>query len=161
MPARLRRHGPGDWFAVALALPAVIAARALIVIVPYRWWRSAIRPDSGGWGRGSSLLSPRRIAWAVPVAARFVPGATCLSQALAARTLLRLTGHPSTLTIGVRKGTAGELEAHAWVHSGAAPVVGVRAEGTYEVLRRGSSVPGAVSGQAAPRLPPRRPRSGG
>jgi hypothetical protein len=138
MLARLRRHGTADWVAVAAALPAVIVARALIVVVPYRWWRSAIRPDSAGWGGGSSVLRPRRIAWAVPVAARFVPGATCLSQALAARSLLRLAGHPSTLTIGVRKGAAGELEAHAWVHSGTWPVVGVRAEGTYEVLRRGA-----------------------
>ncbi len=135
MPARLRRHGPGDWLAAALALPAVIVARALIMIVPYRWWRSAIRADSGGWGRGSSLLSPRRIAWAVPVAARFVPGATCLSQALAARTLLRLTGHPSTLTLGVRRADGGMLEAHAWVHSGAQPVVGVPPGGIYEALR--------------------------
>jgi hypothetical protein len=78
----------------------------------------------------------------VTAAARVVPDATCLSQALAARTLLRVAGHPSTLTIGVRRAAAGELEAHAWVQSSEQPVVGVRPEGTYEVLPGGEPAAG-------------------
>jgi hypothetical protein len=142
MLARLRRRGPADWLTVALALPLLAAVRLLIRLVPYRWWRSTIVPLSAGRGRRSSVLSPQRVAWAVTAAARVVPDATCLSQALAARALLRVAGHPSTLTIGVRRGAAGELEAHAWIHSGEQPVVGVRPQGTYEVLRPGEPAPG-------------------
>jgi Transglutaminase-like superfamily len=137
MLAKARRLAPGDWVALALALPLLAGSRLLIVAVPYRWWRRAISTDTHGRAAPVARLGPGRVRWAVTVAARFIPGATCLSQALAARALLRLAGHPTTLSIGVRKGAAGELEAHAWVHSGAAPVVGVQAEGTYEVLRRG------------------------
>jgi hypothetical protein len=136
MPAPARRLAPGDWAALALAVPALAVARLLVVAVPYRWWRSAIRTETPGRTRAAAWLGPGRVAWAVTVAARFVPGATCLSQALAARVLLRAAGHPTTLSIGVRRDPGGVIQAHAWVHSGVRPVVGVRPEGTYEVLRR-------------------------
>ena len=65
-----------------------------------------------------------RIAWAVRVASRYVPAATCLSQALAARMLLKQRGCPARLQIGVAKGERGQLEAHAWVESEGRIVVG-------------------------------------
>ena len=65
-----------------------------------------------------------RIAWAVRVASRYVPAATCLSQALAARMLLKQQGYPARLHIGVAKGERGQLEAHAWVESEGSIVVG-------------------------------------
>ena len=68
--------------------------------------------------------SANRIAWAVRVASRYVPAATCLPQALAVRMLLKRQGYPARLHIGVAKGERGQLEAHAWVESQGRIVVG-------------------------------------
>ena len=64
-----------------------------------------------------------RIGWAVRSAARFVPGATCLPQALAAEAILRRRGHPADLRLGVTRGDHG-VEAHAWVESYGRVIVG-------------------------------------
>jgi hypothetical protein len=53
-----------------------------------------------------------------------VPGATCLSQALAAQTLFLRQGYPAELHIGVAKNETGQLEAHAWVESEGQVVIG-------------------------------------
>jgi Transglutaminase-like superfamily len=65
-----------------------------------------------------------RVAWAVTVASRYVPMGTCLIQALAAQALLEWRGHTASLYIGVAKGAAGQLEAHAWVEAEGQIVVG-------------------------------------
>ena len=74
--------------------------------------------------RHTDQPSANRIAWAVSVASRYVPAATCLPQALAARVLLKQQGYPARLHIGVAKGEGGQLEAHAWVESQGRIVVG-------------------------------------
>jgi formate hydrogenlyase subunit 3/multisubunit Na+/H+ antiporter MnhD subunit len=63
------------------------------------------------------------IAWAVTVAARYIPGATCLVQGLAAESLLRRAGQPATLNIGVCR-SGRDLQAHAWVESGGEVLIG-------------------------------------
>jgi hypothetical protein len=68
--------------------------------------------------------SPERIGWALSIACRAVPRATCLSQALAAKALLAQNGHRAELRIGVTKSDAGRLVAHAWVESEGQIVVG-------------------------------------
>jgi hypothetical protein len=68
--------------------------------------------------------SADRIAWAVRVASRYVPAATCLPQALAVRMLFKQQGYPARLHIGVAKGEREQLEAHAWVESQGRIVVG-------------------------------------
>ena len=45
---------------------------------------------------------------------RYVPSASCLTQALAAKTVLKRYGQPSTLRIGVAPSDSA-IEAHAWV----------------------------------------------
>lgn len=52
---------------------------------------------------------------AIDIASRVVPGATCLTRALALQVLLRRQGRVSRLHIGVAKDQAHGLEAHAWV----------------------------------------------
>lgn len=47
--------------------------------------------------------------------ARLVPGASCLTQALALQWLLARAGHRCDLQIGVRRGGDGRFAAHAWV----------------------------------------------
>ena len=68
--------------------------------------------------------SASRIVWAVRVASRYVPAATCLPQALAVRILLKQQGYPARLHIGVAKVESAQLEAHAWVESQGRVVVG-------------------------------------
>ena len=64
-----------------------------------------------------------RIGWAVGSAARFLPDATCLPQALAAEAILRRRGHPARLRLGVTRNADG-VEAHAWVESYGRGIVG-------------------------------------
>ena len=44
-----------------------------------------------------------RIAWAIGAAARYIPAATCLAQALAGRAMLIRHGHAAQLRIGVAR----------------------------------------------------------
>src|SRR3989442_2063996 len=78
----------------------------------------AARPPRG------ARLTTERIAWALSVAKRAVPRATCLPQALAAEALLTWGGHPAELRIGVIKTDRDRLVAHAWVESGGGNLVG-------------------------------------
>jgi hypothetical protein len=65
-----------------------------------------------------------KIIWAVAVASRYVPAATCLTQALAAQVLLKQHCAPALLRIGVMKSQQGALQAHAWVESHGRVVIG-------------------------------------
>ncbi len=85
--------------------------------------------------RKAAAISPRlvtektwssdRIVWAVSAVARRVPAlGNCLSVALAARLLLTIFGHSSSLRIGVAKGDSGQLEAHAWLEDNGTILIG-------------------------------------
>jgi hypothetical protein len=56
-------------------------------------------------------------ARAVHRLAHYVPRATCLTQSLAVFLLLKRRRDPVCLQIGVAKGDAGKLLAHAWVET--------------------------------------------
>jgi len=98
------------------------AARLALWLLPFRVVRRllgrAARPTS------TAGATTERITWAMAVAQRFVPRATCLPQALAAEALLTRGGHRAELRIGVIKTDEGRLVAHAWVESGGRVVVG-------------------------------------
>ena len=64
------------------------------------------------------------IAWAIAVASRYVPAATCLTKALAGQILLAQHREPALLQIGVAKNEAGDLIAHAWVETRGRIVIG-------------------------------------
>jgi hypothetical protein len=65
-----------------------------------------------------------RVVWSVEAASRRIPRATCLTQALAAATLLANNGHAAVLRVGVAKNDDGSLRAHAWVESDGRTVLG-------------------------------------
>jgi hypothetical protein len=69
-----------------------------------------------------------KIVWAIAQASRYVPVATCLTQALAGQILLTQHGEPAILQIGVAKNEKGELQAHAWVESRGRIVIGASRE---------------------------------
>ncbi len=73
-------------------------------------WRSGI-------SRGSRF-SVERLEWAVRNASRVIPGASCLTQALALHHLMARASYPSSIHIGVAKIPGRGFEAHAWVEHG-------------------------------------------
>jgi Transglutaminase-like superfamily len=87
----------------------------------------ALRLDSGSMVQHWLLLRPSGprphnsairadlIALAIAQAARHIPGATCLVQAISLCRLLHREGYESVLQVGVLPPNAGRLEAHAWV----------------------------------------------
>jgi hypothetical protein len=74
------------------------------------------------WQKGLSRVSRfsvERLEWAVRNASRVIPGASCLTQALALQHLLARAGYPSSIHFGVAKNPDRGFEAHAWVeHEG-------------------------------------------
>lgn len=66
----------------------------------------------------------KRTVWAVKAVSHRVPGATCLTQALAAQKLLALQRIPVELCIGVAKSVNGILEAHAWLERDGKVLIG-------------------------------------
>ena len=104
----------GERILLGRALFAVASCRIALYVLPTSpIQRLAARPEL----KSPTLaqFSPERLAWAVQAAARRVPGATCLTQALALHRLLAKAGHASEIRIGVAKGERGSLESHAWV----------------------------------------------
>jgi hypothetical protein len=65
------------------------------------------------------------VVWAVDVASRYIPASkNCLNRALTAKVLLARQGLSTHLRIGVRRGPAGELLAHAWVEAADGILIG-------------------------------------
>ena len=111
-------------------VPVVAAVRVGLTLLSYRTLKRWVP-------RGSAQLDAarhdlRRVSWGVRNAARVVPGASCLTQALAAQFLLARAGHASNIHIGVAKDDAGHVIAHAWLVCDGRVVVG----GSIREVRR-------------------------
>jgi hypothetical protein len=65
-----------------------------------------------------------RVRRHVDVGSRYIPGASCLTQALAAQVLLRRAGLDTMLRIGVKKEPVEGFKAHAWLECDGVIVVG-------------------------------------
>jgi Transglutaminase-like superfamily len=94
------------WFVVG------VARAALCVLPADTVRRVAAKAATGANGTVEQLV------WAVEIVSRYLPGATCLTQALAAQALLAHAGFPSQVEIGVAKDKDKDdhrLLAHAWV----------------------------------------------
>lgn len=103
----------------------LIVVRLALWLVPFRWLWSLLRRverHTATCDRAEHQRSAR-IAAAVARASTTIPGATCLTQAVASVILLRWHSLPATLRIGVAKSGA-QLAAHAWVESCGAVVIG-------------------------------------
>ncbi|MDQ1260873.1 MAG: hypothetical protein QG575_54 [Euryarchaeota archaeon] len=64
------------------------------------------------------------IIWSVRAMCRYVPQATCLTQALAGKMLLATFGHESCLRIGVARDQEGKFLAHAWLEDHGRTILG-------------------------------------
>jgi hypothetical protein len=110
-----------------LLLCAVRLGLSLLPLPRLRRLLARLRPTKSIPTEGHSA-HPEKITWAVAVASRYVPAATCLTQALAGQILLAQHGEPALLHIGVAKNERGKLEAHAWVESRGRIVIGALPE---------------------------------
>src|SRR5687768_13135747 len=99
----------GDRRLLVRAYLALAAARVRLKMGAAR----ALRQENSRKASGEKRGDPKRIAWAIEVASRRLPGTVCLPQALAAHKMLRKAGYAPEIKIGARKGE--EFEAHAWV----------------------------------------------
>ena len=109
------------------ALVLVAAVRLALWVVPFSVLRGCItrHAERVSWRVGHQPVE--KLARAIEVAARYVPAASCLTQALAGQALLGRAGYASTLRIGVRNQGGGLLKAHAWLDCGGATVLGAEA----------------------------------
>jgi hypothetical protein len=135
---RLRRFLRRPWrdkLLVGEALVAVSGVRLGLWVARYRRVRRLIEARRLGPRRDAGV-SARRVSWAIAHAAPVVPGASCLTQALAALWLLRRRGIEADLRFGVRqRAGAPRLDAHAWLVVEGVVVVGRTADlGEFTVL---------------------------
>jgi hypothetical protein len=120
---------------LAQAAPLVVAARLGLWLLPFRVLPSLLERLARLIARRASMpVAPERIAWAVVAVSSYVPLATCLTQALAARALLARQGCPAQLRIGVSRAAHGQLAAHAWVEVDQRVIVGGSISGRYTPL---------------------------
>jgi hypothetical protein len=122
----LLRLSPSDRRLLIRATLLVSAVRIGLWVLPFRFVRALLGRITGARGNGSRHDSAAacQVGWAVETAARCVPAATCLTQALAAQVLLTRHGLPARLHIGVAKDERKRLLAHAWVESQGRVIVG-------------------------------------
>ena len=118
----------------ALAWPVVAAVRLGLWLLPGPLVRGVVdhaaRPAAWTSRPG---FDPAPIADAVVRAARAVPRASCLTQALAAQALYVAAGAPGTILLGVARDGA-TLHAHAWLEHSGRVVLGDGAPADYSVL---------------------------
>jgi hypothetical protein len=79
-------------------------------------------------------LRTDRIIWAVNKASLVVPGSNCLVRALTTHTLMKQSGIPSKLQVGVAKDDRGRLLSHAWVECNNRVVIGHDAAVKYQPI---------------------------
>jgi hypothetical protein len=113
------------------ALFLVSAIRLGLLLFPFRLLQRFAQRRRR---KSNTRYSPAQYVWAVRAVSRYVPDATCLTQALAAQTLLARSGHASHIEIGVKKDQQRQFLAHAWVVSGDQIVIGGAAAEGYVPL---------------------------
>ncbi|HMB95838.1 MAG TPA: lasso peptide biosynthesis B2 protein [Tepidisphaeraceae bacterium] len=100
----------------------VIAFRLGLYVIPYRLLQRIA--DRAAARRIASANEPMRIAHDITAMSRYIPGATCLTQALVAQVLLQRDGFSPKMCIGVARGEGGEFKAHAWIELDGRIIVG-------------------------------------
>jgi hypothetical protein len=102
----------------------LLAVRLALWMLPFGTVRRGLaRGESRGEQQAPNAFFVAKTAWAVSVASRYVPRASCLTQALAGAWLLRREGQHAELVIGVMR-TNRDFKAHAWVVSDGRVVIG-------------------------------------
>jgi hypothetical protein len=119
----------GERRLLVVATPIVSVIRLLLWILPSAIIIRGVRSIATVGSRATTrpeVAPPLLITRAVERVSRRVPGATCLTQALAAQILLYHHGHASSLCLGVARGASGDFRAHAWLEAEGRILIGDR-----------------------------------
>jgi hypothetical protein len=117
------------WLLLRAAVLLAGVRLALVVLgwpVVRRFAARAARPVAG-----AATAPPAPLQRAVERAGRHVPGATCLTQALALQILLGRRGRATDLRLGIAHGEGRRLEAHAWLEADGEVLVGAAGRERY------------------------------
>jgi hypothetical protein len=122
----------------AEAWTALAVLRAALWLLPFKFYRDRFvdvlhKPEPPAPAQLSLALRATR---AVAQAARFVPRATCLVQALALRWMLRRRGIGCEFRVGASRSEYGEFEAHAWIECGGKLLIGAEPAPRFTPLTR-------------------------
>lgn len=105
---------------VLSAFVVVSATRASLKLAGFRRTVRAAKWLGDRYRHRPRRLEAEQVARAVATAAAFFPGrAICLEQSVALHVLLRRSGHPAALRVGVQPYP---FRAHAWVELDGVPV---------------------------------------
>ena len=114
--------------------------RAAILMLPFRQLARLMGLEQGDTSAAADpaqVAHAARIGWAVRTVAPRTPWqSACLAQALTGVLLLRRSGIPGTLYLGVAKedSAADALTAHAWLRCGDAILTGAAGRERYTVV---------------------------
>jgi hypothetical protein len=122
---RFKRLSKSERSLVYRAIVLIWVTRVGLWLLPFKWvddWLNNLYPEPQvevaiGWA------AIKRVTSIVEVCSRYVPRATCLTQALVTRTLLARSGQCSKLRLGVQKKNS-VFKAHAWVEVNGKVVIG-------------------------------------
>lgn len=121
-------------------MTALLAARLLIGVLPFKWWRHTLGGRVGAAAAPARLSDAERLAAHVEWAARLLPiRTTCLPRAMALSWMLARRGLSHTLVFAVRPaGSRGsDADLHAWVEIGGSKLIGALPGPWVETLRLG------------------------
>ncbi len=98
--------------------------RSGLSLLPFPTLRKVLTVIGPLIARGGQAWPEDLLVWAVGAASRYVPRATCLTQALAIQLVLKQSGRQASLHIGVNGVEGDRLDAHAWVVSQGRVILG-------------------------------------
>lgn len=117
---------PQERYFLLLVTLLLVGFRLSLWIFSWKILRT-VPPQIGAWLKNSlrdRVIPIAQPIWSIQVMSRYIPKATCLTQALAAQTLLLACGYDACLCLGVSLNAKNKLEAHAWVTSSDRVVIG-------------------------------------
>jgi hypothetical protein len=119
--AKFLRLSTSEQFLLLRAVMIVAAIRVGLWVLPFRVMQ---RFTFKARKKKRTQYSIEQFVWAVRATSRYVPRATCLTQAMAAQTLLSRAGYNPQVKIGVAKNEKKLFEAHAWLVLGDQVLIG-------------------------------------
>ena len=115
---------------IAQAMFWVIFFRACLSLLPYKLLRKFAPFDNQNHGDDVEVDWDvvRNVVRSVRVCSRYIPSASCLTQALATRSILLSKGQTCYLKIGVGRDDDDNFIAHAWIESNGRIIIGKSAD---------------------------------
>lgn len=125
-PLRHFRRSGADWNLFLRAYAWVLLIRLALWVRPFSKiyaWATKVRTGQPG-DCPLDRKAVYKVVWAISAAARRVPKATCLTQALATQIMLGRRGHRTVLQFGIQKRDGGKFDAHAWIERDGEVLIG-------------------------------------